>query len=236
MNELSQTHVGSGKVMTVLGPIPSADLGVTLMHEHILNDVTCWWNKPTAPERAHLGTAPVSIEILGELRMDPFANLHNCALDDEALAIEELKPVAALGGRSVVDPSCRGIGRNPQALVRIAKATGLQIVMGAGYYLQSSHPASVATMSRTDIADEIVAEALDGVEGTGVRIGLIGEIGVSGDFTPDEEKSLRGAAAAQARTGSPSWCTCRAGSATPTGCSTSWPRRAAISGTPCCAT
>ena len=183
MSELSEAHVGSGKVMTVLGAVPAARLGLTLMHEHILNDVTCWWNKPAEPERAHLGTAPVSIEILGELRMDPFANRHNCALDDEALAIDELRPVAALGGRTVVDPSCRGIGRNPRALVRIAKATGLQVVMGAGYYLQSSHPAGVSAMSKADIADEIVAEALEGVEGTGVRIGLIGEIGVSGDFT-----------------------------------------------------
>ncbi|MDX7951312.1 phosphotriesterase-related protein [Lichenihabitans sp. Uapishka_5] len=200
MSELSQTHVGSGKVMTVRGPIAATALGVTLMHEHILNDVTCWWNKPAEPERAYLGTAPVSIEILGELRMDPFANLHNCALDDEALAIDELRPVAALGGRTVVDPSCRGIGRNPEALVRIAEATGLQIVMGAGYYLQSSHPPCVASMSKADIADEIVAESLEGVDRTGVKIGLIGEIGVSGDFTADEEKSLRGAAAAQRRT------------------------------------
>ena len=48
------------------------------------------------------------------------------------------------------------------------------------------------------IADEIVGDALEGVDGTGVRIGLIGEIGVSGDFTAEEEKSLRGAARAQA--------------------------------------
>lgn len=203
MSELSETHIGSGKAMTVLGPISADSLGVTLMHEHILNDCRCWWNEPKQPERAYLGTGPVSIEILGELRMDPFANRHNCALDDEALAIAELKPVAALGGRTVVDPTCRGIGRNPEALARISRATGLQIVMGAGYYLQSSHPPEVAAMSARDIADEIVREALDGVGDTGIRIGLIGEIGVSSDFTPDEEKSLRGAAAAQRRTGLP---------------------------------
>ena len=68
--------------------------------------------------------------------------------------------------------------------------------MGAGYYLQSSHPPEVAGMSVDAIADEIVAEALDGIDGA--RIGLIGEIGVSSDFTPDERKSLRGAARAQA--------------------------------------
>ncbi|MBA3519256.1 MAG: phosphotriesterase, partial [Rhizobiales bacterium] len=187
--------------MTVRGPVTAESLGVTLMHEHILNDCRCWWNRPTDPERMHLATEPVSIGLIGELRMNPFVNLHNCALDEETSAIEELGAFAALGGRTIVDPTCRGIGRDPQALVRISRATGLQIVMGAGYYLQSSHPPEVRTMSADAIADEIVAEALDGLGD--VRIGLIGEIGVSSDFTEDEEKSLRGAARAQARTGLP---------------------------------
>ena len=189
--------------MTVSGPVAAADLGVTLMHEHILNDCRCWWHRPTEPERQRLATEPVHSGILGELRMDPFVNLHNCALDEEDLAIAELRDFAAQGGRTVVDPTCRGIGRNPRALVRIAAATGLRIVMGSGYYLESSHPPNVARMSADDIADEIVREAHEGVDGTGVRIGLIGEIGVSGAFTGEEEKSLRGAARAQARTGLP---------------------------------
>ena len=58
--------------------------------------------------------------ILGELRMDPFVNLDNCRLDDERLAAAELAPVAALGGRTVVDPTCSGIGRDPRALARIS--------------------------------------------------------------------------------------------------------------------
>jgi phosphotriesterase-related protein len=201
--ERAPTHVGSGLVMTVRGPIPADALGPTLMHEHLLNDCRCWWNEPKEPERRHLATEPVGIAILGELRMDPFVNLDNCALDDEHAAIEELAPVVALGGRTVVDPTCRGIGRDPQALVRISEATGLNIVMGAGYYLEGSHPPAVASMSADDIADEIVGEALEGVDGSGVRIGLIGEIGVSGDFTAAEEKSLRGAVRAQGRTGLP---------------------------------
>lgn len=200
MTDLAPTHVRSGNVMTVLGPIPATAMGVTLPHEHILNDCRCWWNRPAEPERQYLATEPVHAGILGELRMDPFVNLHNCALDDEPLAIAELLAFAAAGGRTVVDPTCRGIGRNPEALVRIAQATGLNIVMGSGYYLQSSHPPELARMSADAVADEIVAEAQHGVGSSGVRIGLIGEIGVSGEFTTDEEKSLRGAARAQART------------------------------------
>ena len=143
MSELSPCHVGSGQVMTVLGPIPAAELGITLPHEHILNDCRCWWHRPSEPERQHLATEPVHQGIIGELRMDPFVNLDNCALDDEPLAIAELLAFRHAGGVSVVDPTCRGIGRNPPALQRIARATGLNIVMGVGLL-----PAELASAGR----------------------------------------------------------------------------------------
>jgi phosphotriesterase-related protein len=203
MSELSEAHIGSGLVMTVNGPIKSADLGVTLMHEHLQNDCSCWWNPPKDPERQYLAEGPVRMEILSELRQDPFVNKHNIALDDLDLCIEEVGDFARAGGRTVVDPTCRGIGRDPVKLRRIAAESGLNIVMGAGYYLASSMPEEVARLSINDIADQIVVEALQGTDGTDAKIGLIGEIGVSSDFTADEEKSLRGAARAQVRTGLP---------------------------------
>jgi phosphotriesterase-related protein len=202
-SELSPAHVRSGQVMTVRGPVPLDRLGITLMHEHLLLDARSWWHRPAEPERLHLAHSPVHAGIIGELRMDPFVNLDNCRLDDERLAIAELLPFKALDGATVVDPTCRGIGRDPPALGRISEATGLNVVMGAGYYLQGSHRPAVAEMSADAIADEIVRDALEGVDETGVRIGLIGEIGVSGEFTAGEEKSLTGAARAQRRTGLP---------------------------------
>lgn len=203
MTELSEAHVRSGLVMTVNGPIPSADLGVTLMHEHLQNDCSCWWNPPKDPSRHYLAEGPVRIEVLSELRQDPFVNKHNIALDELDLCIEEIGAFAQAGGRTVVDPTCRGIGRDPAKLRRIAAESGLNIVMGAGYYLASSMPEEVARLSVDDIANQIVAEALQGTDGTDAKIGLIGEIGVSSDFTAEEEKSLRGAARAQVRTGLP---------------------------------
>ncbi|MBY5350993.1 phosphotriesterase [Rhizobium leguminosarum] len=203
IESLSEAHVRSGKVMTVTGPISADALGVTLMHEHILNDCRCWWHAPKTPERQYLAESFVCMEILGELRQDPFVNKHNITLDDEHLAVAELRDFATAGGRTVVEPTCKGIGRDPLALKRISEASGLNIVMGAGYYLGSSHPEGVAAMSVDGIAGEIVREAREGVDGTGVKIGLIGEIGVSADFTAEEEKSLRGAARAQVLTGLP---------------------------------
>lgn len=202
MTELSQAHVGSGLVMAVDGPVPAAELGVTLMHEHLQNDCCCWWNPPDETRR-YLAEGPVRMEILGELKQDPFVNLHNIALDDLDLAIAEVAEFANVGGRTVVDPTCRGIGRDPGKLRTIAKGAGVNVVMGAGYYLHTSFPEEFQGLSVDGIADQIVREAVEGVQGTDARIGLIGEIGVSSDFTEGEERSLRGAARAMVRTGLP---------------------------------
>ncbi|WP_299818993.1 TatD family hydrolase [uncultured Jannaschia sp.] len=197
------SHALAPDVMTVLGPVPLEALGPTLMHEHILNDVTCWWRGTDPRFASPIRDRAVTPDMLWMLRADPFACRDNCALTDEGAAVEELGLFAAGGGRTVVDPTCRGIGRDPEALARIARSTGLNIVMGAGYYLHSSHPPHLDSMSEEDIAAEIVAEAETGVGETGIRIGLVGEIGVSAQFTDVERRSLRGAARAAARTGLP---------------------------------
>ena len=201
--------VSKPSAMTVTGSIDTEQLGNTLMHEHILNDCSCWWNPPLESERQYLAEEKVNIAILSELRQDPFVCKHNLALDDEPLAVEELLVFKNVGGNTIVDPTCRGIGRNPSALVRISTITGLNIIMGSGYYLQDSHPPELGKLSVQEVADEIISEAINGIriepeEGIDcVRIGLIGEIGVSSVFTPDERKSLQGAARAQRQTGLP---------------------------------
>lgn len=203
MSDLSEAHVNSGLVMTVTGPIPAAEMGPTLMHEHLNNDCSCWWNPPTDPEREWLVDHPITPEIYSELLQDPFVNRRNLGVDEPDLVARELGHFTRQGGRTVVDPTCRGIGRSPEVLRRIAGLSGTRIVMGAGYYLGTSLPDYFHDLRVEDIADQIVAEARSGVDDTDARIGLIGEIGVGADFTAEEERSLRGAAQAQVRTGLP---------------------------------
>ena len=100
------------------------------------------------PERQHLADAPVQPRDPRELRQDPFVNRDNIALTKKPTALAELRPFAREGGRTVVDPTCRGIGRNPAALRRISERTGLRIVMGAGYYLADLAPARARDASR----------------------------------------------------------------------------------------
>jgi phosphotriesterase-related protein len=189
------------EVQTVLGPVPAEDLGVTLMHEHLLVDATPWFKEPEEASKRHLAHHPVSMGMLGALRNDPFLCRDNCQLLDERATVEEASAFRWAGGQTIVDPTCRGIGRDPNALQRISRATGLHVVMGAGYYLEQSHPKYVKGMSVEAVADEIEGDVTEGV--AGVRAGIIGEIGISKEFTPEEEKVLRGAARAQARTGVP---------------------------------
>jgi phosphotriesterase-related protein len=195
--------VRSGQVMTVLGPIAVEAMGVTLMHEHILLDASAWWKRPCCASDIAIAEQPVSVEIIGELRMNPFLNRDNCFLLDVDLAMGELGRFADLGGHSVVDPTCLGIGRDPLALARIARRTRLNIVMGTGYYLEASHPDEVARMDADDIARRIIADVGGAGETPDIMAGLIGEIGVSKDFTPAERKSLIGAARAARATGVP---------------------------------
>lgn len=187
--------VGDAHVMTVLGPISTAELGITLMHEHLMVEVTSWWHPPPDPA---LADAPVSAAIYGELRMDPFGNRDNCRLEDPLAAVEEVQRFQDLGGRTVVDVTCRGIGRNPRALQAIAQATGMNVVMGTGFYLEAAHPPEVRDMSVDAIAELIARDVVKGADG--VRAGIIGEIGVSAAFTAEEQKVLRGAARAQRAT------------------------------------
>jgi phosphotriesterase-related protein len=195
--------VGSGTVMTVLGPMPVEKMGVTLMHEHILLDASAWWKRPCCASEIAVAEQPVSVEIIGELRMNPFLNRDNCFLLDVDLAMGELNRFTDLGGHTVVDPTCFGIGRDPLALARIARRTRLNIVMGSGYYLEGSHPEEVARMDADDVAQKIIADVGGVAEKPDIMAGLIGEIGVSKDFTPAERKSLVGAARAAKATGVP---------------------------------
>src|SRR5438105_13920500 len=107
------------------------------------------------------------------------------------------------GGQTVIDPTNVSLSRDPLALTRISRATGLNIVMGAGYYVAAAHPADMDTRSEDSIVREIVRDITLGVGDTGVRAGLIGEIGNTWPWTENEKKVVRAAVEAQRQTGAP---------------------------------
>ena len=192
-----------GKVMTVLGPIEPETLGITLTHEHLFVDLRVWCEEPDEEEQKAFVHAPVELSTLGAIRRAPFGNLDNCVLDDTALAVEELRRFKTAGGSSVVDCTNNGLGRTPLALQEVAQAAEVNIVMGSGYYIGRSHSYDMADRSVEMITDEIEHDLMQGVEDTGVRSGLIGEIGTSFKVRENEQRVLRAAARAQCSTGAP---------------------------------
>jgi phosphotriesterase-related protein len=196
--------------MTVRGPVATEALGRTLMHEHLFADLTVWF-APAEDAGPDL-ERPVDMAMLGRLRRDAFAiTRDNLRLTDPVLAADEARRFAHAGGRTIVDVTPPALGRNAEQLRRLSRDTGLNIVMGCGYYVEPAHPAALRAMTAEDIADELVAEITDGVDGTDIRPGIIGEIGTSGvdretgrkqgHVTADEEKVLRGSARAAVRSG-----------------------------------
>ncbi|GAI15922.1 unnamed protein product, partial [marine sediment metagenome] len=139
----------------------------------------------------------------------PWARLHtkfhpaNRRLRDEQLAIKEALLYKRAGGDTIVELIPIGLGRDPLGLARISRATGLNVVMGTGYYTAETHPPELATKTEEEITEGLVRDIMVGVGDTGVRAGIIGEIGCS-YYTPladSERKVLRACAVAQQRTG-----------------------------------
>jgi phosphotriesterase-related protein len=193
-----------GTIQTVKGPIAPETLGVTMTHEHLLWDQTCWWQgEPEDPSLREFVHQPVCLENLGQIYYHAHRHLDNIRQDDVELAISEAMVLRRAGGHSLVDVTSRGIGRDPRALRAVSEATGLNIIMGCGYYIASSHPEEMHHWPKEKIADQIVCEFEEGVPPDGIRPGVIGEIGVSDPDNGQEVKALQAAAIAQRRLGAP---------------------------------
>ena len=65
----------------------------------------------------------------------------------------------------------------------------------------TTHPADMDSRTKEDICEEIVREVTVGIDNTGIRAGIIGEIGCSEPMADNERKALRAAAKAQQLTG-----------------------------------
>jgi phosphotriesterase-related protein len=193
----------AGQAQTVLGPIAASAMGVTLPHEHLFIDFTVMFKEPDSPRERELARQPVSLGNLGWVRRNFSSSLDNLRLSDESVIRDEILLYRDAGGRTVVDPTNRGLARDPRALARVAQATGVNVIMGSGYYVAASHPPDMDAKSVDDVTREIVADLTVGVGDTGVRAGFIGEIGTTSPWTANERKVVQAAVLAQRETGAP---------------------------------
>ena len=195
----------AGKVMTVLGPIDPDKLGPTLMHEHLFialyKGVEPGDNTPATDWC--LWDQELTIDLLDKAR-DRGPIRDNWVLLDEKMAIDEAMEFRYHGGGTIVEVTSIGIRRDPLAMSRVAQATGLNVVMGAGWYQKLYHPADMDRRTVEDMTEEIVRDVTVGVGNTGIRSGIIGEVGIEGNpITENEVKSIRASGRASRITGAP---------------------------------
>ena len=188
-------------VQTVTGVVNKSDLGITTPHEHVFIELTAFFEEHYVEDCESPSTAYVTMDKLGILNRDPYAIRDNLSMLDYETQKREILRFKNAGGKTIVDATLPGIGRDPEMLKKISEATGLNIVMGTGYYVYSTHPAEMKTMSEDEIADLMIKEIQDGVGDTGIKAGVIGEIGISEVFNEEERRVLRASAIAHKKTG-----------------------------------
>ncbi len=161
-----------GKIQTVNGLIDPSAMGFTHSHEHVLWDYF------------------------------KMIKSYDVIFDDEQVAQYEVQLFKDAGGGSLIDASSSGIGTNPESLRRISKNTGVNIVLGCGWYREIVYEDAVFRQTSNQLAQRMVNEFREGFAGTDVKPGFIGEIGTERGFiSPAEERVFLAAAKASLETG-----------------------------------
>ncbi len=187
---LAARDARAGEVMTVTGLISPSEMGFTLPHEHLL----------ITHQGAGIDLTNVTVAT-NELQY--FKN---------AVGEEPYNASPWNGKGTLVEMTNTNISRNPTGLKTIAEATGVNVIMGSGYYKEGSgtiYYQTAATRAKTvqqlaaDIVSDFVYGVPDGQGGT-IYSGVIGEVGVSRySTTAFEDRSLQATAIAQQVTGLP---------------------------------
>ena len=161
-------------VNTVLGPIEPADLGFTLSHEHLGTN---------AAGLRH--TYPDFVDRSGIIEQ----------------AVAELKVAYDEGLRTIVDVSTIDLGRDVAMMEEVSRKSGVNIVAATGNHLAVPRP--FGDVSPDVIAPLYIKEIEEGIEGTGIKAGIIKVASDRGGVTQPQEVVLRAAARAHNRTGTP---------------------------------
>ena len=178
---------------TVTGLVPADTLGATLMHEHVLCDLRA----PSETREA----APITMA--NRFETDYFQNRNpaNMFLDEDEVASRELGAFKDAGGGTIVELTTGGLSPQPERLVALSESTGTRIVMGAGYYVDAYLPDAIRAADIDELEAQIEAQLTDGAWDSGVRAGIIGEIGCSWPLAASERRMLEAAVRVQRSTG-----------------------------------
>jgi phosphotriesterase-related protein len=185
-----------GRIQTVRGLMEPGELGPTLMHEHVVTDYT-------PPAQRDQPEVEITLENHFELTYHWVRYPGMRRLSDQEVATREMQWMVQSGGRAVVDVSTRGMILFPERLREVSERSGAQIIMGCGRYYDDEGFLTDHDRARTvdALAQEFISEIRNGINGTSVKAGIIGEIGCSCPWTDAEKRAMRAAVIAQQETG-----------------------------------
>ena len=161
------------QLITTLGPRSAEQLGPILPHEHVFVDLRTW-DKP------------------GYAQAD--------AADVIALMAPEIERIKAIGITALVECSTIGVGRRADIDRAVSEATDFPIVVPTGIYREPWVPPFAQRASEEELADWMVSELEEEIEGSGVRAAWIKISAGDDGITETEAKILRAAARAGAKT------------------------------------
>jgi phosphotriesterase-related protein len=170
-------------IQTASGTTTTAELGRTLMHEHLVIGYPGAESHTTRPGLSMSEKVKVCIG-----------------------KIEKLK---ALGFKSMIDPCPSDLGRDPELAAKVAQATGFQIVIATGLYKQSEgaypywHFRSNFGPQVDEMAEVFIRDLTEGIGSTGIRAGIIKVASGPNAITDYEKTILHAAAKASLATGAP---------------------------------
>ncbi|MBI4198811.1 MAG: phosphotriesterase-related protein [Chloroflexi bacterium] len=161
-------------INSVLGPLDTANLGYTLSHEHVM-----------VSSAGIQATYPEFLDRRGTLER----------------AVAEMSQAHREGVRTIVDVTTLDLGRDVRLLEEVSRRSGVQFIVATGTWRDI--PRVFWSAKPDQIADLYVREIETGIDGTGIKAGVIKVANDQGGVTPEGEIILRAAARASNRTGVP---------------------------------
>ena len=160
-------------IRTVTGDIDPSELGICYAHEHVLGG-------PPFPD------------------LDP-----DLVMESEVAAVRELTWFRQAGGRALVEMSPVDYRRNVAGLKRVSQATGVTIICTSGQHKEQFSAPWVEGQSVADLARRFISEVNSGIDGTGIRAGVVKAASSLECITENEKKVFEAVALAHQETGAP---------------------------------
>lgn len=193
-------------VTTVRGDILATELGYTTMHEHLNSDFRSLTKKQHNLYAMPEEMLRMEIDNLAFLRDAGFAfSAEAVTAGDVAYTAAELGYFRAVGGRAVCDATPIGARGDVRDLRAASEASDVHVLFATGLYVSAARSDELAALSSEQQLALFAAEAADGVDGTGLRPGLLkcamSQDDPAGELRPEEVATLRALGRVSADTG-----------------------------------